>query len=178
MFYATALRLMGRPAWARPAPGPDPLRDVAADVAARHPQVAHLSPAEVAARLLEFPRHTIVFDVREPYEYAVSHIGGAHLMPPGATVDAVRQAFAAAWRQPPSAGLAIFYCAVGVRSSALASRCQVALSSDIKLANLAGGVFRWSNEARSLTSATGATTAVHPYNRHWSRFLATGPGKN
>jgi hypothetical protein len=65
----------------------------------------------------------------------------------------------------------VFCCAVGVRSSALASRIGDQFKEH-RIANMAGGVFRWANEGRPLCDERAAiTTSVHPFNRHWEQFL-------
>jgi hypothetical protein len=60
MIYATAFRLIGRQAWAAPATGDDPLRDMAADTAARYPLIAHQPPAVLAETLRSFPDQTLL----------------------------------------------------------------------------------------------------------------------
>jgi rhodanese-related sulfurtransferase len=173
MIYRTALRLIGRSAWAAPAVGDDPLRDMAADIARRHPGIDHMLPSTLAAKLATTPASIVLFDVREPREFAVSHLAGAVLVSPrgASALEVVRETLAL----HPEAECAVFYCAVGVRSSALASRFMLASDrSNIGVANLEGGLFRWANDGRPLVDGEGATTAVHLFNRHWSRFLAQG----
>ncbi len=170
MIYRTALRLMGRSAWATPALGDDPLRDMAADVASRHPDIDHILPAALAARLAAAPVKIVLFDVREPREFAVSHVANAVRVPTRgeSALQVVRDTLA----RRQEAEWAVFYCAVGVRSSVLASRLLGVLGQrNIRVANLTGGLFRWTNEGRPLVNAEGATKAVHPFNRHWAQFL-------
>jgi rhodanese-related sulfurtransferase len=172
MIYRTALRIIGRPAWAAPAPGDDPLRDMATDVAARYPDVKQVTPTALATLLAAKPDQIMLFDIREPPEFAVSHLPSATLVPPRArdSLSLVQDTLA----QHPETELALFYCAVGVRSCALANRVGKAsggVPPGIQLANLAGGLFRWANEGRALINAQAATTAVHPFNRHWGQFL-------
>jgi rhodanese-related sulfurtransferase len=171
MIYRTALRLIGRPTWATPATGDDPLRDMALDVAARHPAINHMAPSELAAELAAQPDAVLVFDVRESGEFAVSHLANAIPLSPRGAQDLVTVRERLARR--PDTKLAVFYCAVGVRSSALATRfAREAGSRNIGVANLAGGLFRWVNEGRAIVDGSGsATTTVHPFNRHWGQFL-------
>jgi rhodanese-related sulfurtransferase len=174
MIYRTALRLMGRTAWATPATGVDPLRDMAADVASRHPDIDHILPTTLASRLAAAPAKLALFDVREPREFAISHLAHAVLVPPrsASALQIVRETLAGR----PEVEWAVFYCAVGVRSSAIASQLMHASDDrDIGVANLAGGLFRWANEGRSLVNEQGATVAIHPFNRHWRRFLLPNP---
>jgi rhodanese-related sulfurtransferase len=195
--YRTALRLAGRSAWAAPSPGRDPLMAMTADVAARYPEIEHIEPAALVALLTTQPSRIVLFDVRTPQEFAVSHLANAHLVPPGRAASVAFVTATLAQRQTTE--LVLFYCAVGVRSSALANRCRRQISGQtlrqgadefsrgsgsdaraVLIANLAGGLFRWSNEGHRLvtTSDTGCdigrdigTTGVHPYNRHWQQFL-------
>jgi rhodanese-related sulfurtransferase len=174
MIYRTVLRLMGRTAWATPATGADPLRELAADVASRHPDIDHILPATLASRLAAAPAKLALFDVREPREFAISHLAHAVLVPPRsvAALQVVRETLAGR----PEVEWAMFYCAVGVRSSTLASRfMHISENRDIGVANLAGGLLRWSNEGRPLVNEQGATVAIHPFNRHWGRFLLPNP---
>jgi rhodanese-related sulfurtransferase len=174
MLYRMALRLIGRPAWAAPAPGDDPLRDLAADVAARTPDIDHMAPVSLSALLAAHPDRIMLFDVREPCEFDVSHLLNANLIPPKSR-NALKQVQDALAGRPDTE-LALFYCAVGVRSSALASRLRpLDIPGDavreLKLVNLAGGLFRWANEGLPLVDTNGPTHAVHPFNHHWKQFL-------
>jgi rhodanese-related sulfurtransferase len=176
MIYRTALRIIGRPAWAAPAPGDDPLRDMATDVAARYPDVEQVTPTALAMLLTAEPDRIMLFDVREPPEFTVSHLPSAVLVPPRTHValSKVQDALA----RQPAVEVVVFYCSVGVRSSALASHVYRASDGNgtrpvPRIANLAGGLFRWVNDGRPLVNGQdcGATTAVHPFNRHWGQFL-------
>jgi rhodanese-related sulfurtransferase len=176
MIYRTALRLIGRSSWAAPAEGADPLIALAADVAARTPAVEHMNPGVLAALLTLETRRIMLFDVREPREYAVGHLANAVLVPPRArdTLRGVQDALSCR----PETELAVFYCAVGVRSSAVAALfCRTSerdgARSSLRIANLAGGLFRWANEDRAMLNAHGETKNVHPFNRHWGQFLLT-----
>jgi rhodanese-related sulfurtransferase len=186
MIYRTALRLTGRSAWANPSIGDDPLREMAADVARRHPDIDHILPTTLALKIAAAKINIVLFDVREPREYAVSHLADAVLVPPrsAAALAIVRATLA----QRPATEWAVFYCAIGVRSSALASQfMQVSdiygpgqdigqdIGQGIGIANLAGGLFRWANDDRPMVNAEGATPLVHPFNRHWRRFLVQHP---
>ena len=170
LIYRTALRLMGRHAWVTPAVGSDPLRDMATDVSRRWSNVPHLTTVDVAAQLSSRQNRIVLFDVREPEEFAVSRLRGARSLPPHSRKAPLQEAIGLC----PPVELVVFYCAVGVRSSAMANRWhQEADDRDILVANLAGGLFRWANEGRPLVNDQGVTTAVHPFNRHWSQFLVS-----
>ena len=74
----------------------------------------------------------------------------------------------------PSAKYVVFYCAVGLRSSQVATRLQPLLQAyDAKtVSNLSGGLFRWHNEGRLVVGAADdARATVHPFNAYWARFL-------
>jgi rhodanese-related sulfurtransferase len=168
---------MGRSVWAIPASGDDPLRDMATDTAHRHPDIEHMQPAALALKLVVAPEKIILFDVREPREFAVSHLAHAISVPPrrASALKLVQETLA----RRPEVEWALFYCAVGVRSSTLASQLGPASSNrNVRAGNLVGGVFRWANEGRPLVNAEGATAAVHPFNRHWGRFLVPQSPQN
>jgi general secretion pathway protein G len=142
---------------------------MAADVAQRHPDINHMLPTTLASKLT-LTAKIALFDVREPREFAISHLAHAVLVPPrgASALQIVRDTLA----QRPEVEWAVFYCAVGVRSSALASQfMHGSANRDIGVANLAGGLFRWANEGRPLVNEHGPTTTVHPFNRHWGRFV-------
>jgi rhodanese-related sulfurtransferase len=163
--YRTALRLSGRPAWAEPAPGADPLRELAADIARRAPETAQMAPSELAGRLADRPGAILLLDVRTPAEFAVSHLAGAIL----ATTDSVRTTIKTAPDLHPDIELVVVYCAVGIRSNAAVTSCRDLIGAPV--VNLAGGLFRWSNERRPMVDGSGPVNVVHPYNPHWRRFL-------
>ena len=145
------------------------LDQIEADIAAASP-VAQLSSTEVTA-LLAVPQGFVLFDVRDPEEFAVSHLPGAIRIDPNLAPAAFIQAYGHVFGQQP----VVFYCSVGRRSTALAERVN-ALSatqapSTTPVANLRGGIFRWANEARPLQNARGETKLVHPYSFYWARLL-------
>ncbi len=112
----------------------------------------------------------VVFDVRKEGEYDVSHIEGAVRVDPGVSPDAFFDAHGNALRGKT----AVFYCSVGRRSSALASRVNdlVETNGATGSYNLVGGLFQWRNEERTLVREGGATTAIHPYNIYWGRLIS------
>ncbi|MFT6406700.1 MAG: rhodanese-related sulfurtransferase [Arenicella sp.] len=129
--------------------------------------VAHLS----ASGFAELDADTVViFDVREPKEFEVSHIDGAIQIMPAIEPSEFIQNYGdlLAGKQ------VVFYCSVGRRSSALLSKLA---DAPFKLGaqssyNLIGGVFSWVNQGRQLSSSSQAmTNQVHPYNRYWGRLV-------
>lgn len=140
------------------------LNEVEQDVKADYPSVEHVTPEALSSR-----SDTVVFDVRETSEFAVSHLSGAIQLPPNFS----RRAFMKRYGALTAGKRVIFYCSVGVRSSEMAERLQLALrqAGAKSISNLSGGIFRWHNEKRSLQNASGKTDAVHPYNRRWGKLL-------
>jgi len=111
----------------------------------------------------------LIFDVREPSEFMVSHIEGARRVPP----DMTPEAFMARYHADLSNKTVIFYCSVGHRSSVMAARTQAGIRKQGALGvyNLEAGIFGWHNENRNLVRAGKPTDYVHPYNKVWQRFL-------
>jgi rhodanese-related sulfurtransferase len=138
------------------------------DVAKRHSSLVHMSTAYLSARL-GADREVVLFDVREESEHAVSHLEGAIRVDPGIW----RSTFLSRFRHALGGKTVVFYCSVGVRSSALAESVKNDLiSAGAKVvANLEGGIFAWHNEKRALVNSRGPTTYVHPYDTYWGRLL-------
>jgi rhodanese-related sulfurtransferase len=162
MLYRMALRLAGRAAWAEPASGADPLRGVAADLARRYPTVPQMPPDELAVRMEVGA--VLLLDCRTPAEFSVSRLQGAALIGPATGAAALRLVIDRSSPAPPP--LVVCYCAVGVRSCRVAARI-----GRPGVVNLEGGLFRWANEGRPMLDDAGPTRLVHPFNRHWARFL-------
>jgi len=112
----------------------------------------------------------IVFDVRKEKEFAVSHIDGSIRIDPDTSADE----FAAQYADQLKDKTVVFYCSVGRRSSALASRVDSIIENSDAAAsyNLTGGVFSWRNQERSLVDQSlQTTTKVHPYNFFMGRLI-------
>ncbi len=156
-----------------PMPTPTPLRTVARPVAwwvVDHwvkwafPGVPTLSPQRLANWLSEGKGPLpILLDVRQDDEFAVSHLPEAHRTP---TLDA-----ALALGLDPERPI-VAYCSVGYRSARLAAQLQAAGYTQVY--NLAGSMFQWANEGRSLVHSGRPTTVVHPYNPRWGLLLKPG----
>lgn len=133
-----------------------------------HPNVLSLTAEQFEAKVAQ-SAHVLVFDVREPQEYAVSRIPGAVRVDPKISAKEFMRRYGAALRDKT----VLLYCSVGVRSSRLAAR----IDADVRAAgargafNLMGGVFSWHNTGRTLAEASGETDRVHGYNRDWARYL-------
>ena len=152
---------------APPQSGPSSLQATIEDVARRWPQIGHITPGELAPLLQN--NAALVFDVREEAEYQVSHIPSAiHVAP-----DSSPTAFLDRYGNAVKGKAVVFYCSVGMRSSALAARVAEWLKTRGATAvdDLAGGIFTWHNEGRPLVDAAGPTDFVHPYDATWGRLL-------
>jgi rhodanese-related sulfurtransferase len=165
-----ALGAVGLAVWLAPpvSGGPTTLQATVADVARRWPDIGHIAPADLDG--LMATRSALVFDVRTPAEYAVSHLPGAiHVEP-----DMASAAFLDRYGDAIEGKTAVFYCSVGVRSSRLAERVAQGLKEHgaKAVADLAGGIFAWHGQGRALVDAKGPADLVHPYDASWGRLLA------
>jgi rhodanese-related sulfurtransferase len=145
----------------------DALAKVHQGIVHQFPEVEHISADEFAR--LE-PEATIVFDTREPSEFAVSHIDGAIRIDPEMTPDDFLDEFG----EMTLGKTVVFYCSVGARSTALANRVQddLLLDGSEKVANLENGLFGWHNGALPLVDdAQKPTEAIHPFDSFWGRLI-------
>lgn len=130
----------------------------------KYPDVSHIRREALDG----LPEDTLYFDVREPDEYAVSHIPGAVQVSPAISPEE----FQARFGEEISGKTAVFYCSVGRRSSRLIDRLEPVLETEeAKAYNLEGSIFRWHNDDAPLMNEAGETSKVHPYNWLWSRHL-------
>ncbi|CAN5633600.1 molybdopterin-synthase adenylyltransferase MoeB [soil metagenome] len=110
----------------------------AAPAGADSPVVGEVTPVELSERIARGDDIELV-DVREPYEWAIARLPGARHIPLGSlqekltTLDPARET--------------IVYCKSGMRSAAAAAK----LDDDGfgKVANLSGGISRWSADVDS-----------------------------
>jgi len=147
----------------------DALQSVHSKILNRHTGVEHLSVGKFAEMLEADPDGLLILDVREPKEYAVSHIKSAIRVAPGISIQTFLKRFGSKLRGRH----VVLYCSVGERSSQLAKQVQRGGNATgvNGIYNLAGGIFNWHNQRRPLTSANGETDLVHPYNWWWSRLV-------
>ena len=140
------------------------LDEVVRDISEEFDEVPRISTGELDAWLSDASRRDpLLLDVREPEEFAVSHLPGAIRVDPDATAESLKSRL-------KDAEAIVVYCSVGHRSSVLAQRLIDARWSDVK--NLEGSIFQWANEGRAVVDAAGKRTPrVHPYNERYGRLL-------
>lgn len=145
------------------------LSAIHAITAVRHADVAHIAADDLATAMEKNRDKFLIIDVREPEEFAVSHIPGARRVSPDITAAAFQRRF----RGRLSGRNLVLYCSVGVRSTNLASRIRdvVLDAGATSIANLEGGVFAWHNQKRKLVSPDGPTDLIHPYNSFWGTLI-------
>jgi rhodanese-related sulfurtransferase len=100
--------------------------------------------------------------VREPEEYAVSHLQGAR---PAPSKDEALKAL----QRISSGQRIVLYCSVGYRSSELAQFLMKKGYTEVY--NLQGSIFAWANEGRPVYRGKEWVKVVHPYDRIWGRLL-------
>lgn len=115
------------------------------------PEVPEVEPAELAEALAA--GSSVLVDVREPREWAVSRISGA------ITIDAFERDKAQYKDRP-----IVAYCTIGYRSGQFAQR----LSQDgFDASNLRGSILAWAHAGQPLVDDEGETTRVHVYGPQW-----------
>ncbi len=130
-------------------------------IVSEHQNISHLSAEEFEDIDSD---NIVLFDVREPDEYEVSHIGGAIQIQPNIDVDEFDEDYG----ELLDGKTVVFYCSVGRRSSDLLARLDPLLKSSgaQASANLKGGIFNWVNQNKKLVG-----DKVHPYNAYWGRLV-------
>ena len=126
------------------------------------PEVPSLTTSDLAALLSADNRPVILLDVREPDEFAVSHLKDAYL------VSSVDQAEVILDSAPPDT-IVVAYCSVGYRSAALVERLHE--RGYANATNLEGSLFAWANEGRPVYRGDMQTEHVHPYDEEWGVLL-------
>lgn len=119
-------------------------------------QVRQLPTAQVAAWLADSSRpQPLLLDVRQPEEFAVSHLANARRVE---FSDAAKVVLANVSATQP----VVCYCAAGFRSSIMAKR--LARAGHTEVFNLEGAIFDWASEGRPLVCGDQPTRVVHPFN--------------
>ena len=133
-------------------------------IRAKFPTVTHISTDTLQSWLDESPQRKdlLLLDVRDPEEYAVSHLQDAQ---PAPSKDEALKALQGA----PSDQRIVLYCSVGYRSSELAQFLMKKGYTEVY--NLEGSIFAWANEERPAYRGKERVQVVHPYDRVWGRLL-------
>lgn len=132
-------------------------------IEANFPDVLTITTDSLAQRLADTTAtRPVLLDARSPEEYAVSHLPGAHRVPPVADTISSLDTLS---RDTPI----VVYCSVGYRSARITSRLQKQGFTNV--ANLKGSIFRWANEGRTVVRDGTPVRAVHPYDDTWGRLL-------
>ncbi|MBY0224290.1 MAG: rhodanese-like domain-containing protein [Hyphomicrobium sp.] len=149
------------------------LAAVEANITKAFPDVAVMPTADLET-IEQSGQSVILFDARSEEEFAVSRIKGARRVEPGMSVTQFQNEFGADLKGRKI----VVYCAVGQRSSVLASRIKnVAKQAGADgVYSLQGGIFRWHNERRPLVGPVGATDEVHPFSANAARLIERQEG--
>lgn len=134
----------------------------------RWPKLDHATTGDVEQKIAD--GDVILIDARSDDEFKVSHLKNAeHVKPDTSAAD-----FVSRFGDRVQGKDVVFYCAVGVRSSTLATRVAEQLKSKgaKSVTNMAGGIFAWHNQNRPLVDKDGATDKVHSYDEWWGRMVA------
>ena len=142
------------------------LSDIEETVSKKYP-VPEITKDKLAAAFAN--PNVVIFDVREPAEFAQSHIPGARRIDPGTSADE----FLARYGSELKGKTVVFYCAVGVRSGIMLSRVQQSLPALGANAayNLRGGIFRWFASGGEVIADSGTAGTIHPYDSSWNKLL-------
>lgn len=133
-------------------------------VRASFPGVPQMSIEELDRRLADDPP-PLVIDVREPFEYEVSHLPGA--------VHAQGEDIARLVAGTEPNRVVVLYCSVGYRSSAAVADLIQLNDPDLvgRVWNLEGSIFEWANSGRAVYRGREEADRVHPYGEQWSKLL-------
>ncbi|MEX0964816.1 MAG: rhodanese-like domain-containing protein [Pseudohongiellaceae bacterium] len=102
----------------------------------------------------------LIIDVREDYEYQVSHLSNAINLQ---NAEAISRLISE--RGLDSDAEIIVYCSVGYRSAAVAAELQKRGYSNVL--NLEHSLFEWADKGYPMDNSTGPTDKVHPFNEAW-----------
>ncbi len=136
-------------------------------IAVRYADIDSISTASLAARLDSNAQssvardNTLLLDIREAREYALSRIPGAKHVAPSGVIDYAERELANVDR----AQVIVVYCAVGLRSADAARELKLLGFTNVR--NLRGSIFQWANESRALEGGS----RVHPFDSHWGQLL-------
>ena len=126
------------------------------------PGVPSISTTALSDLLEDPTRPVVLIDVREPDEFAVSHLPGA--------VRATSVELAATMvADAPDGAAIVAYCSVGYRSAGLVA--ELLARGLTQVYNLEGSIFRWANEDRPLYRGSVPVRRVHPFDESWGALL-------
>ena len=129
------------------------------------PEAPQLSVTGLAQVLSGSAPAPLLIDVREPEEYAVSHLPGA--------VNAQGPELERLVRETGAKRPIVLYCSVGYRSS----RATEALRREgfANVTNLEGSIFEWADTGHPLVQggpdSQTPTEVVHPFDEEWGTLL-------
>ncbi|WP_044402334.1 rhodanese-like domain-containing protein [Lacinutrix sp. Hel_I_90] len=123
----------------------------------------------ISVEALAMPKtKAIIFDSREPQEYAVSHLKEAVFVGYNTfNIDSIQEKY------PDKNEKIVVYCSLGIRSETTGKKLKKAGYTNVY--NLYGGIFEWKNKGFSLIdSEAKETEKVHTFNKAWSKWLKNG----
>lgn len=145
---------------------PEPLTwtDVDQLIQDDYPSVPSITTDELSESLAA-GREIVLLDVREPEEFAVSHLAGARRATSVAEAAAILDAVG-----PDT--LVVAYCSVGYRSAALVTALR---EQGVPTAvNLEGSIFAWANAGLPVYRGDIEVAEVHPFDGSWGTLLNQG----
>ncbi len=130
------------------------------------PDVSHMSAEELDRVLDGEGPAPLLLDVRQPEEFAVSHLKGAIRVDPGSSAEQVFETFDL--DLDPDTPI-VAYCSVGYRSSELVSKLAAHGARNVK--NLDGSIFEWANAGLEVEREGHRVHEVHPFDEEWGVLL-------
>lgn len=141
------------------------LDEIMAQLEEKYTTVNHIETERAAQWLARFP-NTIVLDIREEEEFAVSHLRNAYHVPPNTSL---KQVVSTVLKDVSPEETIIVYCSVGFRSAEFAQKLAAIGYQNVY--NLKGSVFAWVNEGRPVYQGNKRVNKVHPFNEKWGGLL-------
>jgi rhodanese-related sulfurtransferase len=116
-----------------------------------------------ADELRQHKEKYLIFDTREPAEYAVSHI-------PGAKYLGFDKFDASQLSNIPQNTPIVLYCSIGYRSEKTGNKLQKMGFTQVY--NLYGSIFEWANKGFPLENQAGKPAKIlHTYDEKWSHWV-------
>jgi rhodanese-related sulfurtransferase len=135
-------------------------------IATEYPEVPFVSAAQLLDTLSgpgsgASAIDVYLIDVRDPEEYAVSHLSSAQNLSSAAAISSL---------VTDKSAPIVVYCSVGYRSAGVAQELRQLGYRNVR--NLQHSLFGWANAGYPMVNAEGATSQVHPFNRAWGSLVA------